>query len=79
MDSNTTQNQDAHSNGNNQHQQQAQLAQQYLTIVQDPYPPLNSSPELFDENMPIIDCIQIDELESDSDQIKKENNFIENS
>ncbi len=37
----------------------------YLTIVQDPYPPLNNSPDFFDsahfsEQMPsIIDCIDM--------------------
>ena len=45
--------------------------QQFLTIVQDPYPPLCSSPELFDANNNnannydqlhgFIDCIEIDE------------------
>lgn len=45
--------------------------QQFLTIVQDPYPPLCSSPELFDANNNnasnydqlhgFIDCIDIDE------------------
>jgi hypothetical protein len=45
-----------------QHQQQ----QQYLTIIQDPYPPLSSSPELFDNPNNdqlnyIIDCIEIDD------------------
>ncbi|RNA27614.1 hypothetical protein BpHYR1_052974 [Brachionus plicatilis] len=35
----------------------------YLTIVQDPYPPLNSSPEFYDDPMSnLIDCFQIDEF-----------------
>lgn len=45
-----------------------QVQQQYLTIVQDPYPPLCSSPELFDTNNNnydqlngFIDCIDIDD------------------
>ena len=37
--------------------------QNYLTIVQDPYPPLNSSPELFDNQVSnFMDCIQLDDF-----------------
>nr|ASL70604.1 nuclear receptor [Brachionus koreanus] len=34
----------------------------FLTIVQDPYPPLNSSPEFFDDPMNLIDCFPNDEF-----------------
>jgi len=49
-----------------QQQQPHQQQQQYLTIIQDPYPPLSSSPELFDNPNNdqlnyIIDCIEIDD------------------
>lgn len=59
--------------------------QPYLTIIQDPYPPLNSSPEFFDDQIPsIIDCIQMEELTSlrdqnDDDDVKKEDIFIGNN
>lgn len=44
--------------------------QQYLTIVQDPYPPLSSSPEFmsdantYEQLHCIIDCIDIDDNRS---------------
>ncbi len=44
--------------------------QQYLTIIQDPYPPINSSPELYDStdgnsfNAHLIDSLDMNELES---------------
>lgn len=35
----------------------------FLTIVQDPYPPLNCSPEFHDDPMSnLIDCFQIDDF-----------------
>nr|ASL70493.1 nuclear receptor [Brachionus rotundiformis] len=50
----------------------------FLTIVQDPYPPLNSSPEFYDDPMSnLIDCFQINEFSAltgdPSIQIKSEN------
>lgn len=52
--------------GPDQQQPPHHQQQQYLTIIQDPYPPLSSSPELFDNPNNdqlnyIIDCIEIDD------------------
>ena len=64
--------------------------QQFLTITQDPYPPINCSPDFYDStdgnsfsaSMSMIDCIDMNELNSpfskDSNQIKKENLFNDN-
>nr|ASL70525.1 nuclear receptor [Brachionus calyciflorus] len=59
--------------------------QNYLTIIQDPYPPLNSSPEFFDDDQMsnLIDCIQMEELTRLSNhnapiEVKAENTY-ENS
>jgi hypothetical protein len=63
--------------------------QQYLCIVQDPYPPLNCSPDFYDSTdstnfaaqMSMIDCIDMNEFEStlSTNEIKKENLFEENT
>jgi len=64
--------------------------QQYLTIIQDPYPPIiNSSPELYDSadgtsfNAHLIDTLDMNELESpfnkELNEIKKENNFFDDN
>jgi hypothetical protein len=64
--------------------------QQFLTITQDPYPPINCSPDFYDStdgnsfsaSMSMIDCIDMNELNSpfskDLNQIKKENLFNDN-
>jgi len=64
--------------------------QQFLTITQDPYPPINCSPDFYDStdgnsfsaSMSMIDCIDMNELNSpflkDLNQIKKENSFDDN-
>ena len=60
---------------------------QYLTIVQDPYPPLNNSPELYDSNRldsqmsSFINCIDMSEFHNDTFQnevteIKKEQDLF---
>ncbi len=49
-------------------QRQLQPNIQYLTIVQDPYPPLNNSPEFYDSNRineqmsSFINCIDMSDL-----------------
>lgn len=55
---------------------------QYLTITQDPYPPLSSSPEFLDSNMyeplnSIMDCIDITDMPSLENN--NNNNANENS
>jgi hypothetical protein len=59
----------------------------YLTIVQDPYPPLNNSPELYDSNRldshmsSFINCIDMCEFQNETFQnedteIKKEQDLF---
>jgi hypothetical protein len=63
---------------------------QYLTIIQEPYPPLNHSPELFEINQmyshdmghisSVIDCINMNETnELQEDLVKKESFMNENN
>lgn len=65
--------------------------QQYLTIIQDPYPPLNCSPEFYDSadgnnfttQMSMMDCIDMNELDNsftkEINDIKKEHLFEDNN
>ncbi len=65
---------------------QIQHNSQYLTIVQDPYPPINCSPDIFDpqnscfsNQISMMDCINVEDYKTltniESDHIKKENLF----